>query len=193
MATMRTLAVVCVAWTGLAAQADGGLQVGAEKAWPRWQARIGLELSPAWRAELAPAGSMRSAQLLGDVYLSGPGFGAGRFVGGLRASGGVLLGGSALPASTLRPALGQALSVNVSRTLAPAALADEAGEPAAGYLGLGYSSLSVRGGWGFSADVGVMTGSGLRSSRLGEAYRLDDAMRELRLRPVMQLGVSYAF
>jgi len=55
--------------------------------------------------------------------------------------------------------------------------------------------MSLRGGWGFTADVGLATGSGLRTGRDAElgAQGLDELLRELRLRPVLQVGASYAF
>lgn len=195
MDAIRGLAVLCMAVGSWAAQAANGLQVAPEQApWPRWQTRLGLELGPTWRGQLGvPAGEgLRSLRLVSDLYLSGPGFGAGQVVGGLRATGGVVLGGGTSSSPLLGLAGGSApLALSVTRSLTPGRSGDEAFDaPPVGYLGLGYSSLSLRGGWGFSADVGVMTGAGLRPP---QARSLDDAVRELRTRPVLQLGVSYAF
>jgi hypothetical protein len=149
-----------------------------------------MDQAAPWRGDLAPADNgLRSMKLLGDVYLSGPGFGAGQVVGGLRATGGLLLG-SRSPLLGASPN-GAPLSLSVTQSLLTPVRGEEASDvPPVGYLGIGYSSLSLRGGWGFSADVGVMTGTGLRPP---ETRNLDDAVRELRLRPVLQLGVSYAF
>ena len=65
------------------------------------------------------------------------------------------------------------------------------------YLGLGYTGGSVKGGWGFSADVGVMAlnpSSAVKLGRvLGGGQSLDDTLREMRVSPVLQLGVSYSF
>ena len=191
MKAIRDLAVLCMALGSMAAQAEGGLRVAPEQApWPRWQARIGMDQAAPWRGDLAPADSgLRSMKLLGDVYLSGPGFGAGQVVGGLRATGGLLLG-SRSPLLGASPN-GAPLSLSVTQSLLTPVRGEEASDvPPVGYLGIGYSSLSLRGGWGFSADLGVMTGTGLRPP---ETRNLDDAVRELRLRPVLQLGVSYAF
>jgi hypothetical protein len=191
MKAIRDLAVLCMALGSMAAQAEGGLRVAPEQApWPRWQARIGMDQAAPWRGDLAPAGNgPRSMKLLGDVYLSGPGFGAGQVVGGLRATGGLLLG-SRSPLLGASPN-GAPLSLSVTQSLLTPVRGEEASDvPPVGYLGIGYSSLSLRGGWGFSADLGVMTGTGLRPP---ETRNLDDAVRELRLRPVLQLGVSYAF
>jgi hypothetical protein len=190
MKAIRNWAFCGMALIGAAAQADGGLRVAPEQApWPRWQARVGVDQAPPWRGDLAPTGNgLRSLKLLGDVYLSGPGFGDGDVVGGVRATGGLLLGSRS---PLLGAASGTPLSLNVTRSLLAPGRGDELADASPlGYLGIGYSSLSLRGGWGFSADLGVTTGTGLRPP---ETRPLDDALREMRLRPVLQLGVSYAF
>jgi hypothetical protein len=65
------------------------------------------------------------------------------------------------------------------------------------YLGLGYTSVGAAGGWGFTADVGVVAHSGTDSAGFGRAplgaQGLDAAIRNLRLTPVLQLGVRYSF
>jgi hypothetical protein len=56
--------------------------------------------------------------------------------------------------------------------------------------------MSLRGGWGFTADVGLAVDAcGLRTRRDGAlgTQGLDDLLRELRLRPMLQVGASYAF
>jgi hypothetical protein len=63
------------------------------------------------------------------------------------------------------------------------------------YVGVGYSDSSLRGGWGFSADLGLAAQNfGLqRTARSLGNQSLDDFVRDLRLTPVLQLGVSYRF
>ena len=64
------------------------------------------------------------------------------------------------------------------------------------YVGIGYSGISLRGGWGFTADVGLAgTSGGLRPRRDAAfgAQGVEDLLRELRLTPVLQFGASYAF
>jgi hypothetical protein len=174
-----------------AAWADDGLQVpDASSAWPRWQARLGISMAST-RTDLSLFSSTgwRGAQVLGDYYFAGPGFGGGRMAGGFRATSGLLLGPRSAALST--PALAsssQALSITMSsRDAAAEALGT------APYLGVGYTGVSLRGGWGFTADLGVMAvnGSGLRVGRSMQSA--DDLMRDLRLSPVLQLGVSYSF
>ena len=65
------------------------------------------------------------------------------------------------------------------------------------YLGLGYTSVSVRAGWGFSADIGMVArqpSSAIKLGRVaGGGQALDEVLRELRLTPLLNLGVSYSF
>lgn len=65
------------------------------------------------------------------------------------------------------------------------------------YFGVGYTDLPHRTGWGFSADFGLMAmnpRSAVRfGSVLGGPQSIDDLLRELRLAPLLQLGVSYSF
>lgn len=185
------LPLLCLAAT-LPVLAGQGLRVDDEaEAWPRWQARVGVTV-PAWRPDttlLAPATApLPGLQLMGDYYFTGPGFGAGRVAGGLRATSGLLLGPRSQSLST--PSITSNGGLAVARRAA-----DGSGEASSTvpYLGIGYTGLSARGGWGFTADLGLMAlGGGLRV-RPGAASNLDDMVRELRLSPVLQLGVSYAF
>jgi hypothetical protein len=117
-------------------------------------------------------------------------------------TGGVLLGARALPwssAALLTAQPGTALVVG--RTAPPGA--DEPGSEAGDvptsvpYLGVGYSDASTRGGWGFSADFGVLALAPKPAVRLGRVFSgqqsFDDLLRELRLTPSVQVGVSYSF
>ncbi len=143
------------------------------------QARVDLSL-----AEFD--GLRQRAHLLGDYYLTGPGFGAGQIEGGLRLTSGLAFGrtDNGRPAGPLwsaeLPALGRD-----SRAVA---------QP---YLGLGYSGSSVRAGWAFSADIGLGRWSEVDSPRLGQGEPSDSQVKrlldDLRLSPVIQLGVRYAF
>ena len=159
-------------------------------------------------AGLTPAAvppSLVSARLLGDYYFSGRLSADGR-ASGFRATSGVLFG-SRLGAwgGTPSAALGAA-SVSVERRsfgLLPGALdavgRDERAAAAVPYVGIGYSSdaLDSHGRWGLSADLGLMAlrqSGGVRLGRaLDGARSTDDALRELRLTPMLQLGVSYSF
>jgi len=157
--------------------------------WSQFQGRLSLgTASPSLRVD-APGFDtsslkLSSLSLMADYYLIGTPAQAG-LGGGLRATSGVLFGSRSAPWSS--PGGGGAFSVDRRSLGAPADPAGDAGTVP--YLGIGYTGLSVKGGWGFSADLGVTAGRFGRN--LGQS--LDDQVRELRLAPVLQLGVSYSF
>ena len=164
---------------------------------PRLQARMGLNTSAA-----SPDGGSASWQhqagvLLGDYYFSRARLGQGRVSSGFRATSGVLLGQPSLALGT--PALsghhGLGLTqLRQSRAALP--VLESAAEPwaAVPYIGIGWSGASIRGGWGVSADLGIAGRSnGSGGLRVNGNQSLDDLLRELRISPMVQLGVSYAF
>jgi hypothetical protein len=175
------------------AQAGEGLDVGRDaQLWPRWQARLSIHTGPTDLPSGAGWGSnLRSLGVMGDYYFLRAPLGE-RSSGGFRATSGVLLGQStgawALPAGG---------AANIGRRQSALAPTDGApdGQSTAPYAGVGYSALAANGGWGFSADLGLLAvGSRVRFGQPpGAAQRLDDAVRDLRLMPVLQLGVSYSF
>lgn len=206
MTTARTCvmaAMLGVLLAAAAARADSGLRLGddlqaRQGPWPRWQVRLGLATTGS-AIDQGNRWQFSAGQLLGDYYWSGlrPA-GVGRS-GGFRATSGVLLGQRA--AALGAPALmaPQGLALTVSHGPRVGALPGEAPNEAwsaVPYLGVGYSAVSLRGGWGFTADLGLAgTQGGLRARRdsaLG-AQGVDELLRELRLTPVLQFGASYAF
>ena len=78
-----------------------------------------------------------------------------------------------------------------------AAGGDLGNDSAVPYVGFGYSSTSLKGGWGFSADLGVMALNPGNAMRLGRAFgsvqSAEDLIRDLRLSPAVQVGASYSF
>ena len=61
------------------------------------------------------------------------------------------------------------------------------------YLGIGYTGRMTGGGLSFSADLGLVSGSvGLRLGR-SSAQGFEDAMRDLRFKPLLQLGLAYSY
>ena len=175
------------------AHAGEGLDVGRDaQLWPRWQARLSIHTGPTDLPSGASWGSnLRSLGVMGDYYFLRAPLGE-HSNGGFRATSGVLLGQStgawALPAGG---------AANIGRRQSALAPTDGApdGQGTAPYAGVGYSALAANGGWGFSADLGLLAvGSRVRFGQPpGAAQRLDDAVRDLRLMPVLQLGVSYSF
>ncbi len=161
-----------------------------KQAWEGLKARLALGTVAPLRSEFGSADSdalkINSLSLMGDYYLSRPWMGT---EGGLRATSGLLLGPrgslwSSPAAMDRRVALtGGGFDGNADNSTLP-------------YLGVGYTGLSSKSGWGLSADLGLMVAP--RSPvHLGKffssAQSFDDTMRDLRFSPVLQLGVSYSF
>ena len=188
------------------AAGEDGLKVRSDDAvWSRWQARLLLgTAAPAWRSnlkDLEPSGlRISSISMVGDYYLSSSLF--ERSLGGLRASSGLIVGPRS-QATAGQPSLGaqgsgfateRRLLGSVTTSVAADATTDIASVP---YVGLGYTGLSLRAGWSFSADLGVVAlypGNATRLGRVSGGTRsFDDVMRDLRWAPVLQMGVSYAF
>ena len=114
--------------------------------------------------------------LLGDRYFKVPGLNVGSW-GSLRASSGIVVRTHASHTGMFEPA-------RDANSVVP-------------YLGLGYTGLSIKGGWGLNADIGLTAESPSANTRFGRALlgntAWDSALRELRLSPVFQLGVTYSF
>jgi len=196
----RVVVAACCTWgTVGCAVAAQGLTVDIDRlGWPQWQARLQLATQPIASAPLwsSPEGGLRprSGAVFSDYYVGRPQFGQ---TGGLRVTSGIVLGprgavfgpvpttlASGFAAtSTMRAGLPLSVDPNGDNTLAWP------------YVGVGYSDSSLRGGWGFSADLGLAAQNfGLqRTARSLGNQSLDDFVRDLRLTPVLQLGVSYRF
>ena len=136
---------------------------------------------------------------MSDYYLSGSLLGPKR-AGGFRATSGVMIGPRSLAWAGPVPGL-QGATVSIDRRLfgtSPAASGDASSEtPTLPYFGLGYTGLSARGGWSFSADLGLVSlspGSAVKFGRVFTgAQSLDETVRDMRWSPMLQLGVSYSF
>lgn len=183
-------------WGGGAWAQGTGLTVGETVQFgPRLQARIGLSTShtgdggnPSWQPH--------AGVLLGDYYFSRARFGSGDVSGGFRATSGLLLGQRSLALGTPALAGAQGFTLTVlkqQRWASP--MGESLSEPwsAVPYLGVGWSGMSARGGWGLTADLGFAARPSSGGLRVSNATALDDLLRELRLTPVLHIGVSYAF
>ncbi len=132
-------------------------------------------------------------QLLGDYHF--------RTIGGLRATGG-LLGSSSRPAA-LAPSLPGASRLQMRHGSHPGLgemaasgrlWQGESEASTAPYLGLGYSIGNPAAGWGLSADLGLRASRETADVRLGQSDNTSaDWPQTLRLRPMLQFGVSYSF
>ncbi|CAN5918583.1 hypothetical protein BH11PSE8_BH11PSE8_48220 [soil metagenome] len=189
--------------------AANGLGVGnsADKLpWARWQGRLALgTTAPIWRAGLSTEDSsalkLNSFSLMGDYYFSRASIGANN-AGGFRATSGIIVGPRSATLWTAAPSLSSGGLVSVNRRLfgqSGRPIGMDAGIDTATlpYLGVGYSGLSGSGGWAFSADLGLVGQSSGNAFKLGRAPSntptLDEQVRDMRLSPVFQLGVSYSF
>jgi hypothetical protein len=184
---------------GASAGAQNGLNVTFEAAAdlraPERSMRLGLG---EFRLDLAVSQlgtAQAGGRLLGDYYLTGPGFGGTDVSGGLRLTSGLSVGPrdgiAALPVSRM----GGGLQLG-QRDLGSTP-ADRYGEQVTlPYIGVGYTTLSARAGWGLSADIGLggqRPGESVRFGGNPTAVQFESVLNDLRLAPVIQLGVSYAF
>lgn len=195
------LLLTALATAALPARADEGQGLQSLHLAPRWQARVQLSSLDGGSSEAQRYGGSRllSANLLGDYYLTGSGFGGLR--GGLRATGGMLVGplslsqssgGLALGSDATR--LGSGLAIG-QRSINLLGANTEAIDPQASlsYVGIGYTGQSLRSGLSFSADLGLISSTGgLRLGRTN-AQGMEDLLRDLRFRPVLQFGLSYSY
>lgn len=164
---------------------------------PRWQARLQLSSIDS-ASDPAPrfSGSrVLSANLLGDYYLTGSGLSSVR--GGLRATGGMLMGPLSLSQSSGGLALGGGALSAGRRSVVLSGPDAYTLEPSANlsYVGIGYTGRLQGSGFAFSADLGLMSGSvgGLRLGGRSAAQGFEDAMRDLRFKPLLQLGLAYSY
>jgi len=155
---------------GLTAPGDalGGV-LGGGAASARWQARLERDGS----APLPSGMPQQTLRLLGDYQLDALRLGQ---TGGLRLTGGLL--------------------INLRNTAALGLASTDAPPPTLPYAGIGYASGNLSGSWGFSADLGLAAnGLGLslgnRNGPLG--LGLDGGLRDLRLQPMLRLGMSLSF
>ena len=164
---------------------------------PRLQTRVGVNTSTALTDGSSASWQQQAGVLLGDYYFSRARLGQGQVSSGFRATSGVLLGQRSLALGT--PALAGAQGLAVTQLRQPRTALpgiESASEPwaAVPYIGIGWSGTSLRGGWGVSADLGIAgRSSGSGGLRVSGNQSLDDVLRELRIAPMVQVGVSYAF
>jgi hypothetical protein len=198
-------AALVAAATPNAAQADGASSEAGTLNWARWQGRLSLGSTAAssWRvgADSATA-KLSSAAVMGDYYFYAKPAGVGD-LRGFRATSGLIFGtrrSSLSIAGQPSPLAGSNLSLS-SRLygLSPVYAGDSNAESLSTlpYLGFGYTEFSARSGWSFSADLGMVAQGSSSAARLGRTLgggqSLDEAVRDMRLAPVVQVGVSYAF
>ena len=194
---VAALAVAAGTVCPLPALANQGLVAASgEWLWPQLQARVTLQtasLTPLALARMADptaavARGVQGGALLGAFVFATPSF------GNFRATSGVMLGNAAgAPVLSAAPSARLAVTVldngaNYGTSEALATLP---------YLGLGYSSPALWRGLSLNADLGLVAGRPSGLAGVGRAIfgnqPMDSAVRDLRLAPVLQLGVRYSF
>lgn len=192
MKTRRLVALVALAsWSVVCLAGDGLVAPAVETLWPHWHARIAVQtaaVSPLsysqWTDGGSTARSLQGGAVLGDYYFATPTFGS------FRASGGLMVGstgGVPLLAASAGPRLG--LSVQSAGVAAPGANDAMGTVP---YLGVGFSGALWRNTLAVTADVGMVAGGSLGKALFGN-QGMERSLRELRLAPVLQVGVRYVF
>ncbi|MBV8503402.1 MAG: hypothetical protein JO006_16995 [Paucibacter sp.] len=173
--------------------AADGLQLDVKRAElgsSPWQARFQLSNLDADRL----GSKVLSLNLLGDYYLTNSGMNG--VSGGLRATGGMLLGPLSLTQSSAGLALGDSSVHAYSLGQRSLRLGSDFNDPGASmsYMGIGYTGHVMRGGLSFSADLGLMSNLALSGLRLGNAAApIDEVLRDMRYKPLLQLGLSYRY
>lgn len=173
--------------------ADGLVPPAAETLWPQWQARVSLQtssLSPLISSHQLDGGNaqrgLQGGAVFGDYYFANPSFGS------FRASGGLMVGSlGGMPVSSALA--GQRLGLSLNSGLVPAValgVDNINNHSTLPYLGLGFTGAPWRNGLAISADLGLVAE---RSRALFGNQGFDGTLRELRLSPVLQLGVRYNF
>ncbi len=210
---MRNVLWICAAvassLTLVDARAEGdGLSADADRVpWARFQSRIAYAPgAPGWRADFAPLErsglQVSSVGLLGDLYFGSTLAPRATSVGGFRATSGLLIGGRSTGLGSVSTPTSGLLATDRRLFGASAAPLTYPADPTVDnttlpYIGIGYSNLSAKSGWHFSADLGVVSQSPGNVVRFGKvvggSQSLDDVVRDMRLAPVVQLGVSYSF
>ncbi|HRH87285.1 MAG TPA: hypothetical protein PLO41_10595 [Rubrivivax sp.] len=204
MRIMRpVLAVALLGAAGLAAAQSGLKTPAAGSFWSDMQTQLRfnavvVDTAPGLRSYPTAAGlhAPSGASVGGDYYFSKDLADATAPRSGLRASGALLIRPPGVSLSDV------ALSSRATTSLAlPAHFSPvDPSNPSVSampYLGIGYSDYSLKSGWGFWADIGLVVQSPGNAFGMGRVLAgsqgFDELMRELRLSPMLQLGVNYSF
>lgn len=212
---IRSGHIVISTWlvTGLPAWAiDGPGLRATDSSWfhGRWQARIELNQGLSGRHQFdrynlaadASRSALRRLSVLRDYYFDwGDNAEAMPAAsGGLRATGGLMV--TSRSTMALSPPRRGAASGASQQGLTGSTTAGRWSDPnndlvSVPYVGVGYTDRPASTGWGFRADLGLMALRPQSVVKFGSALSgpqgLDDLLRDLRLSPLIQIGVSYSF
>lgn len=200
---------VLVALLGSSAAAQGLKPGTAADLWfgPQSNIRLNAAVLPFSSSELLlvaagdhdAAAQPAGAALLGDYYFSGLNV-VGQPRTGFRASSGLILRQAGVSLADIALAGRSTVSFGIGAPVNTTILLGDRSAYAFStvpYLGLGYSGAVDKTGWGYWADVGVVAqypGNALELGRgLSAPQGIADPARDLRLSPMIQLGVKYSF
>lgn len=206
---VATMGLVCLAGAaaaeGIKIDGTGGYWFGAET---RLRLQVMPLSAPALRLGAAGSGSLSlqqpmAASLTGDYYFSPALSDDTQPRSGFRASSALLIRQSGISLSDVAMTSRSSASFGTPARLALGAPSVSLGDPQADgvsalpYVGVGYSEVSLKSGWGFWADVGLVVqspGGAIGVGRvLSGTQGVDELLRELRMAPMVQLGVNYSF
>lgn len=202
MKSCRWIGIVGLCLVASAAYGEGLITDSRSVPWPQWQGRLSIGTAGVQTdTAAAPFGELKiqRASLLGDYYFARSVEPTGR-ASGFRATSGLMFGPAAQLgiAPPVMPVPGGAFNTRRHDwgLMAPGVPGSNADTATVPYVGIGYSEISPKGGWGFSADFGLLARNG-SSVKFGQAsagsQNLDDLLRDMRLSPLLQIGVSYSF
>ncbi len=176
-----------------AGAADGISAPPAAELWPQWQARISLQtaavsplsLAAPWLHDASTdAHAVQGAAVIGDYTFARSSFGA------FRASGGLVVGRHG-GAPRLSSANGAEVGVSLRNTVGAWDARDDAAV-ASPYVGIGFSGGPWHDTVVLSADLGLVADRD-RTRALFGTQGVERALRELRVAPLVQLGVHVRF
>lgn len=153
-------------------------------------------------AGMESAPNTPAASLIGDYYFSKQLTDALVPRSGFRASSALLVRASGVSLSELAWSSRSMTSVAAPSRLQLGYQGAGWSEPthdvsALPYLGIGYSDYSLKNGWSFWADLGLVVQSpgavGGLGRTLSGAQGLEEMVRELQLSPMLQFGANYSF
>ena len=174
----------------------------------RWQARIELSQGLSGRQPFdryhlranSNHSSLHRLSVLRDYYFEwgeDDAAASPAAAGGLRATGGLIVTSRSASTSPRRVRV-----PGMQQGLVGGAIAGGWSNPnndlvSVPYMGVGYTELPLRTGWGFRADLGLMAMQPQSAARFGTALSglqgMDTLLRDMRLSPLIQVGVSYSF
>ena len=175
--------------------------------WGGWQGRLSVAVqeTPIRSVLAGNDGGLQvgAVGLMGDYYFGRSLFGLPT-PSGLHATSGLLVGPRAQGWAG-QPGLGAQRGafgatrriVSIQANAGAASDASYDSTTTIPYLGFGYSGQASKSGWSFSADLGWVALAAGNVVKFGRVFSgtqgLDDVVRDKRVAPVMQLGVSYSF